>query len=59
MIRESKDFSENVNLFTTLVSKQSNLKGIFHELEKIGAKQVKEMPMGTGNKVSRARAWRF
>jgi len=28
-------------------------------LEKIGAKQVREIPMGTGNKVTRIVAWSF
>ncbi|WP_240623433.1 23S rRNA (adenine(1618)-N(6))-methyltransferase RlmF [Brumimicrobium aurantiacum] len=59
MIKESKAFAKNVNWFTTLVSKQSNMKGILNALEKIGAKEVKEIPMGTGNKITRVVAWRF
>jgi 23S rRNA (adenine1618-N6)-methyltransferase len=59
MIRESKKFSKNCYWFTTLVSKQSNLKGIQKVLEKIEANQIKTIPMGTGNKSSRIVAWTF
>lgn len=59
MIKQSKAFAENVNWFSTLVSKQSNMKGILNALEKVGAKKVEEIPMGTGNKVTRIVAWSF
>ncbi|MDA3837878.1 MAG: 23S rRNA (adenine(1618)-N(6))-methyltransferase RlmF [Candidatus Delongbacteria bacterium] len=59
MIRESKKFSKNCYWFSTLVSKQSNLKGIYKSLEKIEANQIKTIPMGTGNKSSRIVAWTF
>jgi 23S rRNA (adenine1618-N6)-methyltransferase len=59
MIKESKAFTKNVKWFTTLVSKKSNMKGILNSLEKIGAKQVREIPMGTGNKITRVVAWSF
>jgi len=59
MIRESKKFSKNCYWFSTLVSKQSNLKGIYKLLEKIEANQIKTIPMGTGNKSSRIVAWTF
>lgn len=59
MIKQSKAFAKNVNWFSTLVSKQSNMKGILNSLEKTGAKQVREIPMGTGNKVTRVVAWSF
>ena len=59
MIKQSKAFAKNVKWFSTLVSKQSNMKGILNSLEKIGAKQVREIPMGTGNKVTRIVAWSF
>ena len=59
MIRESKKFSKNCYWFSTLVSKQSNLKGIYKLLEKIEANQTKTIPMGTGNKSSRIVAWTF
>ena len=59
MIGESKSFSTNCYWFSTLVSKQSNLKGIFKALDKISVQQVKTIPMGTGNKSSRIVAWSF
>ena len=59
MIRESKKFAKNCFWFSTLVSKQSNLKGIYTLLEKFEATQIKTIPMGTGNKSSRIVAWTF
>ena len=59
MIKESKTFSKNCYWFTTLVSKQSNLDRIYTLLEKIETTQVKSIPMGTGNKISRIVAWTF
>ncbi len=59
MIRESKKFSKNCYWFSTLVSKQSNLKGIYKLLENIEANQIKMIPMETGNKSSRIVAWTF
>ncbi len=59
MIRESKVFSANCSWFSTLVSKESNLKRIQRLLEKSGARQIKTIPMGTGNKISRIVAWSF
>tara|TARA_R110002124_G_scaffold133227_1_gene295865 strand:- start:134 stop:1096 length:963 start_codon:yes stop_codon:yes gene_type:complete len=59
MIRESAKFSKNCFWFSTLVSKQSNLKGIYSALQKYGADQVKTIPMGTGNKSTRIVAWTF
>lgn len=58
MITESADFAKNVGWFTTLVSKSSNLKGIYALLEALNAK-VKTIEMATGNKIARIVAWRF
>lgn len=59
MISESKKFSKSCFWFSTLVSKKSNLKGINKSLEKMEVKQIKTIPMGTGNKSSRIVAWTF
>lgn len=59
MIRESKKFATNFCWFSTLVSKQSNLKGIYKSLGKLEAKQIRTIPMGTGNKSTRIVAWTF
>lgn len=59
MISESVHYSENIKWFTTLVSKQSNLKKIDLLLEKIKAKETRTIEMGTGNKSTRIVAWKF
>ena len=59
MINESKDFAENCYWFSTLVSKESNLKGVYKALGAAEATQIKTIPTGTGNKSSRIVAWSF
>ncbi len=59
MVRESKNYANNCYMFSTLVSKKSNLKWIKKSLEKLMASQIKVIPMGTGNKSSRVVAWSF
>ena len=59
MLKESKKFAKNCYWFSTLVSKQSNLKGIYRSLEKFEAKQIRTIKMGTGNKSTRIVAWTF
>lgn len=59
MIAESKDFADNCYWFSTLVSKESNLKKIYKLLEKAEISHLKTIPMGTGNKSSRIIAWTF
>jgi len=59
MIRESKLYSETCFWFSTLVSKQSNLKGALTALKKAEAVEIKTIPMGQGNKTSRLLAWTF
>ncbi len=59
LVRESKKFSKNCFWFSSLVSKQSNVKRINSLLENAEALEVKTIPMGTGNKSSRIIAWTF
>ena len=59
MVKESKKFSTSCFWFTTLVSKQSNLKSIYNALDKEAAKDVVTIAMGQGNKSSRIVAWTF
>ncbi len=59
MIRESVLFKTNCRWFTTLVSKQENLKPAYKTLKAVGASDVKTIEMQLGNKVSRILAWRF
>ena len=59
IVIESKNFSKYCYWFSTLVSKQNNLKKIYSLLENSKAIQVKTIPMGTGNKSTRIVAWTF
>lgn len=59
MIRESKHFSQQCLWFTTLVSKESHMPKAIKNLEKINADQIRVIPMGQGNKISRILAWTF
>jgi 23S rRNA (adenine1618-N6)-methyltransferase len=59
LLRESEKFARNCLWFSTLVSKQSNLRGIYQALEKHKATQVRTIPMGTGNKSTRIVSWTF
>lgn len=59
MIRESISFQNNCFWFTTLISKQSNMRRAHAALEKAGIKEIKIIPMGQGNKTSRILAWTF
>lgn len=59
IIRESKLFWNQCFWFSTNVSKQSNLKAIYSQLETLSPQEVKTIPMGQGNKVSRIVAWTF
>ena len=59
MIVESKQFSKSCMWYTTLISKESNLKNVYKALEKAGVIQVQTIPMAQGNKKSRIVAWSF
>lgn len=59
MIHQSKQFSSSCFWFSTLVSKRSNLESIYKALKRTKAVNVKTIPMGQGNKISRIVAWTF
>lgn len=59
MILESKQFAASCFWFSTLISKDSNIKSVYYELKKADAFEVKTIPMGQGNKISRIVAWTF
>lgn len=59
LIGESVQYAERVLWFTSLVSKASNLPGIEAALKKSGAKAVRIIEMGQGQKQSRMVAWSF
>lgn len=59
LVRESKKFASSCFLFSTQISKASNLDSIKAMLNAAGATEVHIIPMGQGNKVSRIVAWTF
>lgn len=59
MVRESKKFADSCFWFSTLVSKEANLKGAREALNAVKALEIKVIPMGQGNKSSRIIAWTF
>ncbi|MBN2893379.1 MAG: 23S rRNA (adenine(1618)-N(6))-methyltransferase RlmF [Bacteroidales bacterium] len=59
MISESKLYANSCFWFTSLVSKESNLKSIYKELEKVNVQEIKTIPMNLGNKTRRIIAWTF
>ena len=59
MINESKNFSQSCFWFSTLISKQTNLKYTHNLLKEAKAYSIKTIPMGQGNKSSRIVAWTF
>ncbi|WP_303316297.1 23S rRNA (adenine(1618)-N(6))-methyltransferase RlmF [Flavivirga abyssicola] len=56
---ESSLFKEQCLWFTTLVSKKDLVRGMQVSLKKLGAKKIKIINMGQGNKISRIVAWTF
>jgi 23S rRNA (adenine1618-N6)-methyltransferase len=59
MITESSEFADSCSWFSSLVSKEANLPGIYSTLKKVKASRVKTINMGQGNKKSRIVAWSF
>ncbi len=59
MIDESVTYARQIGWFTTLVSRKGYLKAARQQLDALGAKTVKVIDMGQGNKRSRILAWKF
>ncbi|NEW83366.1 MAG: 23S rRNA (adenine(1618)-N(6))-methyltransferase RlmF, partial [Mariniphaga sp.] len=59
MIYQSKRFAQSIFWFSTLISKESNLKSVYEMLNRSEAIEVKTIQMGQGNKISRIVAWTF
>ncbi|MGL1959394.1 MAG: 23S rRNA (adenine(1618)-N(6))-methyltransferase RlmF [Colwellia sp.] len=59
MIKESQLFSTQCRWFTSLVSKQENVKPAIKLIKKLGATQVKKIQMVQGNKITRILAWTY
>jgi 23S rRNA (adenine1618-N6)-methyltransferase len=59
MIRESNQFADSCFWFSTIISKESNLTSVYDSLRKVDPVEVKTIPMGQGNKISRIVAWTY
>lgn len=59
MANESIHYARQVQWFTCLLSKKTNIEPTQHLLKKIKATEMKVVEMNQGNKVSRFIAWRF
>jgi len=59
MISQSRQFSSSCLWFSTLISKQANLKSAYASLKTVGAAEIKTIPMSQGNKISRIIAWTY
>ena len=59
MINESVTVRDQVLWFSSLVSKAGNVPDIVKQLKKVGAVEVRTVPMAQGNKQSRFVAWSF
>lgn len=60
MVRESQRYGQQVAWFTSLLSKQDNVRQAKRELEKLsGVAEIKVLNMSQGQKISRFIAWSF
>ncbi|MES2592915.1 MAG: 23S rRNA (adenine(1618)-N(6))-methyltransferase RlmF [Bacteroidota bacterium] len=59
MVEESAEIPEKCFWFSTLISKQANLKGVYNALIRAQAFDIKTIDMAQGQKVSRIVAWTF
>lgn len=56
---ESSMFKTQCFWYTTLVSKKENVQSMYDSLTKLGATEIRTIPMHQGNKVTRVVAWTF
>ncbi|MFT6747636.1 MAG: 23S rRNA (adenine1618-N6)-methyltransferase [Glaciecola sp.] len=59
MILQSKEHESSCTWFTTLISKESNLKHAYRTLKTVKPARMKTISMGQGQKQSRILAWSF
>jgi len=59
LIRESAQHAQQVLWFSSLISKASNLPGVYAALKQAGAREVRTVEMAQGQKQSRFVAWTF
>lgn len=58
-IKESKNFSENVFWFSSLISKKDHVRDLQKAIKKLGATDVRTIDLTQGNKASRLIMWTF
>lgn len=59
MCKESVNYADQVNWFTSLISKSENVSPLKVYLKKLGASDIRVIKMAQGQKTSRILAWRF
>jgi 23S rRNA (adenine1618-N6)-methyltransferase len=59
MIKQSKNYAEQVGWFTTLVSNKDHLPPLYKQLKACGMTEMRTIAMAQGQKQSRFVAWRF
>ena len=59
MAKESVEFKDQIQWFTSLVSRKEHLSMIKRAISNAGSTDIRVVEMGTGNKINRAIAWRF
>jgi 23S rRNA (adenine1618-N6)-methyltransferase len=59
MISQSRQYSRSCFWFSSLISKESNLRSAYETLNKLEVAEIKTIPMGQGNKSTRILAWTF
>ena len=58
-IKESKNFSQNVFWFSSLISKKDHVRDLQKAIKKLGATDVRTIDLTQGNKASRLIMWTF
>lgn len=59
MIKESANYANSCFWFTSLISKETNVEFLQHTVNTLHPEEVRVLPMGQGNKISRILAWTF
>lgn len=59
MVSESSRMAQQCLWFTTLISKEANLPGVYRALKNVNAAQIETLNMAQGQKKSRIVAWTF
>lgn len=58
-IKESKEYKNQVNWFTSLIANKDHLHPLKRLLKKVGVAEIRVIDMQQGNKISRILAWKY